>query len=144
MEEHSQHPWQVLETLRVEKLYEKLSKCKFWIRKVDSLVQAVSEEGKHIDSSKIKATEGWATPSTPMDIKLFLGLVGYCGRFTQNFSKIAKPFIALTQKGVTFTWERKQEVAFQTLKHALSSAPVWSFLEGIEDFVVYCDVYNHG
>ena len=54
-----------METLRAEKLYAKFSKCEFWIRKVTFLGQVVSEEGIHVDPSKIKAIENWYGPKTP-------------------------------------------------------------------------------
>ncbi|CAH1452087.1 unnamed protein product [Lactuca virosa] len=143
-EEHSQHLRQVLETLRSEKLYAKFSKCEFWIRRVEFLGHVVSEEGIHVDPSKIKAIESWSAPKTPTEIRQFLGLAGYYRRFIQNFSRIAKPLTTLTQKGVAFDWEEKQEKAFQTLKRALCTAPILSLLEGKEDFVVYCDTSNQG
>ncbi|CAH1444029.1 unnamed protein product [Lactuca virosa] len=111
-----QHLRQVLETLRAEKLYAKFFKCEFWIREVDFLGHVVSERGIHVDPSKIKAIENWSAPTTPTEIRQFLGLAGYYRRFIQNFSKIAKPLTTLTQKGVMFKWEDKQEAAFQTLK----------------------------
>ena len=52
--------------------------------------------------------------------------------------------MALTQKGVAFDWEEKQEKAFQMLKQALCTAPILSLPKGIEDFVVYCDASNQG
>ena len=143
-EEHGQHLRQVLETLRSEKLYAKLSKCEFWLRSVNFLGHVVSQDGIHVDPSKVKAVEGWATPTTPTEIRQFLGLAGYYRRFIQNFSKIAKPLTLLTQKGVPFKWTDRQEIAFRTLKQALCSAPVLSLPEGTEDFVVYCDASNQG
>ena len=83
---------------------------------MDFLGHVASEEGIHVDPSKVKAIEGWATPRTPTDIKKFLGLTGYYRRFIPNFSKIAKPLTALTQKVVALIWEKKQEATFQTLK----------------------------
>ena len=76
----------------------------------------VNEEGIHVDPSKIKAIENWSAPKTPTEIRQFLGLAGYYRRFIQNFSSIVKPLTTLTQKGVAFDWEAKQEKAFQTLK----------------------------
>ncbi|XP_052622326.1 uncharacterized protein LOC128127694, partial [Lactuca sativa] len=126
------------------KLYAKLSKCEFWLRSVNFLGHVVSQDGIHVDPSKVKAVEGWATPTTPTEIRQFLGLAGYYRSFIQNFSKIAKPLTLLTQKGVPFKWTDRQEVAFRTLKQALCSAPVLSLPEGTEDFVVYCDASNQG
>ena len=73
-----------------------------------------------------------------------MGLTGYFRKFIQNFSRIAKPLTTLTQKGVNFSWAAKQDTAFQTLKHALCSAPILSLPEGMEDFVFYCDESNQG
>ncbi|XP_052623525.1 transposon Ty3-I Gag-Pol polyprotein isoform X1 [Lactuca sativa] len=143
-EEHSQHLHRVLETLLAEKLYAKFSKCEFWIRRVEFLGHVVSEAGIHVDPSKIKAIENWLAPKTPTEIRQFLGLAGYYCRFIQNFSRIAKPLTTLTQKGVAFDWEEKQERAFQTLKRALCTTPILSLPKGIEDFVVYCDASNQG
>jgi len=143
-EEHSQHLRLVLETLRKEKLYDKFSKCKFWIRKVDFLGHVVSEAGIHVDPSKIEAIKNWEAPRTPTEIRQFLGLAGYYQRFIRNFSKIAKPLTTLTQKSVAFEWGDKQEDAFQTLKEALCSAPILSLPDGNEDFIVYSDASNQG
>nr|GEZ03147.1 putative reverse transcriptase domain-containing protein [Tanacetum cinerariifolium] len=38
----------------------------------------------------------------------------------------------------------EQEEAFQTLKDSLCNAPILSSLDGIEDFIVYCDASNQG
>ncbi|CAH1415262.1 unnamed protein product [Lactuca virosa] len=143
-EEHGRHLRQILETLRTEKLYAKLSKCEFWLRSVNFLGHVVSQEGIHVDPSKIQAIKGWAIPTTPTEIRQFLGLACYYRRFIQNFSKTAKPLTSLTQKGVPFVWTDKQEAAFRSLKQALCSAPVLSLPEGTEDFIVYCDASNQG
>lgn len=80
-EEHDQHHRQILETLRAERLYAKLSQCKFWIHSVKFLGHVVSEEGIHVDPPKIKAIEGLAIPRTPTEIRKFLGLAGNYRRF---------------------------------------------------------------
>ena len=79
--EHGDHLRQVLGTLRKEKLYAKFSKCEFWIRRVEFLGHVVSEEGIHVDPSKIKAIENWSAPKMPTEIRQFLGLAGYYRRF---------------------------------------------------------------
>ena len=68
-EQHSQHLRQILETLRAERLYAKLSKSEFWLRSVNFLGHVVSKEGIHIDPSKVKAIEGWAVRTTPTEIR---------------------------------------------------------------------------
>ncbi|KAL0533866.1 hypothetical protein IC582_028137 [Cucumis melo] len=52
--EHEEHLYQVLETLRANKLYAKFSKCVFWLNKVSFLGHVVSSEGVSVDPAKIK------------------------------------------------------------------------------------------
>ncbi|GJV38395.1 putative reverse transcriptase domain-containing protein [Tanacetum coccineum] len=68
----------------------------------------------------------------------------YYRRFIENFSKIAKSLTILTQKCKTFDWGEEQELAFQTLKDKFCNAPVLALLDGLEDFVVYCDASGLG
>ncbi|KAL4563303.1 hypothetical protein LXL04_027343 [Taraxacum kok-saghyz] len=142
--EHGRHLRLILELLRKEKLYAKFSKCEFWLREVKFLGHVVSRDGIHVDPSKIEAIKDWKAPKTPTEIRQFLGLAGYYRRFIANFSKLAKLLTALTQKGVAFDWEDKQEESFQKLKHMLCTAPILSLPEGTDDFVVYCDASKQG
>ena len=48
-ENHDSHLRVVLETLRKERLYAKLSKCEFWLREVSFLRHIVSEEGIQVN-----------------------------------------------------------------------------------------------
>ncbi|GJS62819.1 reverse transcriptase domain-containing protein [Tanacetum coccineum] len=97
-EEHEIHLRLVLELLRKEKLYAKFSKCEFWLQEVHFLGHVVNLNGIHVDPSKIEAVKKWKAPTTPSEIRSFLGLAGYYRRFIANFSKIAKPLTSLTQK----------------------------------------------
>ena len=53
-EDHDTHLRVVLETLRNKQLYEKLSKCEFWLRKVSFLGHIILEEGIRVDPKKIE------------------------------------------------------------------------------------------
>ena len=44
-EDHDTHLLVVIETLRKEQLYAKLSKCEFWLGEVSFLGHIISEEG---------------------------------------------------------------------------------------------------
>ncbi|GJU75221.1 putative reverse transcriptase domain-containing protein [Tanacetum coccineum] len=70
---------------------------------------------------KIEAIKNWAAPTTPTDVRQFLGLVGYYQRFIEE-----------------------EEEAFQTLKQKLCSAPILALLGGTKDCVVYCDASLKG
>ncbi|GJS30473.1 reverse transcriptase domain-containing protein [Tanacetum coccineum] len=117
--EHEEHLKTILELLKKEELYAKFSKCEFWINTVKFLGHVIDSSGIHVDPAKIEAVKNWASPTTPSEIRQFLGLAGYYRRFIEGFSKIAKPMTELTQKKQKFDW-------------------------GSEDFVVYCDASIKG
>ncbi|XP_074314146.1 uncharacterized protein LOC141649353 [Silene latifolia] len=54
-EEHEKHLWIVLQTLRENNLYAKLSKCEFWLDKVAFLGHVVSKQGVSVDPASILA-----------------------------------------------------------------------------------------
>ncbi|GJY41135.1 hypothetical protein Tco_0428405 [Tanacetum coccineum] len=97
-EDHENHLRLMLDLLRKEKLYAKFSMCEFWLQEVHFLRHVVNHDGIHVDPSKIEAVKSLKDPTTPSEVKSFLGLAGYYRRFIENFSKIAKPLTSLTQK----------------------------------------------
>ncbi|GJY27869.1 putative reverse transcriptase domain-containing protein, partial [Tanacetum coccineum] len=142
--EHEEHLKIILGLLKEEKLYAKFSKCDFWLDSVQFLGHVINREGVHVDPSKIEAIKNWSTPSTPTEVRQFLGLAGYYRRFIEGFSLIAKPLTKLTQKNKKYEWGEEEEAAFQILKQKLCSAPILALPEGSEDFVVYCDASIKG
>ncbi|GJZ25198.1 putative reverse transcriptase domain-containing protein [Tanacetum coccineum] len=90
------------------------------------------------------AVKDWASPTTPTEIRQFLGLAGYYRRFIEGFLKIAKPLTELTQKNKKYIWGENQESAFQLLKQKLCEAPILALPEGNDDFVIYCDASHQG
>ncbi|GJY89382.1 hypothetical protein Tco_0504578 [Tanacetum coccineum] len=89
-------------------------------------------QGLHVDPAKIEVVKNWVSPTTPTEIRQFLGLVGYFQRFhvdpvmieafkfIKDFSKIAKSLTELTQKN-----------------KKLCEALILALPEGNDDFVVY-------
>ncbi|GJV54416.1 hypothetical protein Tco_1450157 [Tanacetum coccineum] len=143
-EECANHLRIILELLKKEKLYAKFSKCDFWIHIVQFLGHLIDSQGLHVDPAKIEAVKNWASPTTPTEIRQFLGLAGYYRRFIEGFSKIAKSLTELTQKNKKYIWGEDQESAFQLLKQKLCEAPILALPEGNDDFVVYCDASHQG
>ncbi|GJX55693.1 putative reverse transcriptase domain-containing protein [Tanacetum coccineum] len=143
-EENTDHLRIILELLKKEKLYAKFSKSDFWISIVQFLGHVIDSQGIYVDPVKIEAVKDWTSPTTPTEVRQFLGLAGYYRRFIEGFSKIAKPLTELTQKNKKYIWGENQESAFQLLKQKLCEAPILALPEGNNDFVVYCDASHQG
>ena len=75
-EDHDTHLQVVLETLRKEQLYAKLSKFEFWLREVSFLRHIVSKEGIRVDPKKIEVIIEWKPPRNVTKVRSFLGLAG--------------------------------------------------------------------
>jgi hypothetical protein len=75
--DHEEHLRLVLQKLRDNQLYAKFSKCEFWIGEVPFLGHIISNGGIAVDPAKVKEIMEWSVPTTVMEIRSFLGLVGY-------------------------------------------------------------------
>ncbi|GJX31307.1 putative reverse transcriptase domain-containing protein [Tanacetum coccineum] len=79
-EKHGKHLKIILELLKKERLYAKFSKFEFWLDSVKFLGHVIDRNGVHVDPAKIEAIKNWAAPTTPTEVRQFLGLAGYYRR----------------------------------------------------------------
>ncbi|GJU56682.1 putative reverse transcriptase domain-containing protein [Tanacetum coccineum] len=75
-EEHANRLRIILKLLKKEKLYAMFSKCDFWIHIVQFFRHLIDNQGLHVDPAKIEAVKNWTSPTTPTEIRQFLGLAG--------------------------------------------------------------------
>ena len=143
-QEHERHLRIVLQTLRENQLFAKLSKCDFWLKEVSFIGHIVSAEGIRVDPVKIEAIVNWKPPRNVTEVRRFLGLAGYYRRFVQGFSVIASSLTRLLRKGVKFEWDDKCQSSFERLKEILVEAPVLIQPTSGRDYTVYSDASRIG
>ena len=143
-EEHEEHLRLVLQKLRENQLYAKLSKCDFWLREVSFLGHVISDGGIAVDPSKVQDVLNWNPPKNVSEIRSFLGLAGYYRRFIEGCSKIVKPLTSLLEKGKEFKWDAACQSCFEELKMRLTTAPVLIMPNIHKGFDVYCDASRLG
>ena len=81
-------------------MYDKLSKCEFWLDQVIFLGHVISKGGIEVDSKKVEAVLKWEVPTNVSKLCSFLGMAGYYKRFIEGFSVIVGPLTRLLRKDV--------------------------------------------
>ena len=80
-------------------------KCHFMINQGIVLGHIISKKGIEVDKAKIEMISKLPSP-TNVNVRQFLGHVGFYKRFIMDFSKIAKPLYKLLEKDAKFVWDK--------------------------------------
>ena len=143
LEEHEKHLKEVMEILRAQRLYGKLSKCEFVKKEVEFLGYFVGREGLRADPKKVQTVSNWVTPTDTTGVRAFLGCAGFYRKFIKGFSEIALPLTDLTGKGIKFQWGEKEEAAFRKLKEEMESTQVLALPDVDKPFVIHTDASGY-
>ena len=114
----------VLERLRKYGIRAKQSKCAFLKPSVEYLGHRVDATGLHTTASKVEAVQKAPPPQNVQELRSFLGLVHYYGKFLPDLSTLLQPLNGLLKEDHQWVWSPKCTEAFQAAKELLSSAPV--------------------
>ena len=137
--EHKRHVQEVLDILRENRLYAKLSKCQLFQSSVTFLGHVLSENGLSMEADKLKAVNEWPRPQNRKQILSFLGLCGYYRSFIENFSQIALPMTELLKESNEWKWNERVEKSFRHLQQAMLRAPVLTSPDPTRPFIVTTD-----
>jgi len=88
------------------------------------LVHVISKDGVSTDPAKIEAVNECPIPTCLTEVRSFLGFASYYRRFVDSFAQKAIALYRLAEKGRQFKWTEYCNIALQSLKDALISAPV--------------------
>jgi hypothetical protein len=99
-------------------------KCHFMVREGIVLGHLIFECGIEVDRAKIEVIEQLPPHVNIKGIRSFLGHASFYRRFIKDFSHIARPLTNLLAKDVPFQFDDACLKAFETLKKALTSAPI--------------------
>ena len=105
-----------LRNLKLTNLSMKKSKCNFFSKEIQYLGHILSATGIQPLPSKTHSIQHMNPPTTPKQVRAFLGLVGYYRKFIKGFAKIAKPLTLLTRQQVKFEWTPEPSNSIHTLK----------------------------
>ena len=84
-EEHEGHLRLTLKFLGDHKLYARLRKCDFYEDRIHYLGHIISNKGIFVDPEKIEAMMSLPSSRNLTDVRTFVGLAGYCRKFTKEY-----------------------------------------------------------
>ncbi|XP_058837536.1 uncharacterized protein K02A2.6-like [Topomyia yanbarensis] len=128
-QEHNEALKAVLKALEDHNVILNLKKCKFKTTETEFLGHTISQNGVKPTESKIAAVCQFRSPSSAEEVRSFLGLVGYVGRFIPDLATKTFELRQLMSSDQKLEWLAKHEIAFSALKKAVCTAPVLGFFD---------------
>ena len=117
----------------------------------------ISEEGIAVDPEKISCVKNWPIPKSVTEVQKFIGFTSFYRRFVKDFAKIARPLHLVTQGGTHYQtrtktkvryppleWGTDQQKAFDRLKEACCSTPIFGFADYTKTFILHTDASTEG
>ncbi|KAG5721614.1 hypothetical protein E4T56_gene13151 [Termitomyces sp. T112] len=95
-----------------------------------------------MDPVKVAGMTEWLEPKNKKEVQVFLGFANFYWRFIQDFSHYACPLFDLIGKDVPWSWGPLEQMAFDTLKHTMTSGPVLLFPDDNSPFQVEANSFD--
>ena len=89
----------------------------------------LTKEGLKPDPAKVKAILSMKKPDDVAAVQRLMGMVKYLSKFLSDLSQICEPIRRLTHKDVPWFWTKEQDVAFDKIKEAVTSAAVLKYFD---------------
>jgi hypothetical protein len=124
LQDHIDAVRDVLRVAEQNDLYFKLSKCTFHASSIDYLGVIIEKGMTRMDPVKIAGIKNWPTPTKVKDVRSFLGFCNFYRPFIRGFAHLARPLNKLTRKDAEWSWEDRQQKAFDELKRRVTTEPV--------------------
>ena len=139
IKQHDERLFAVLDKLKQSGLTLNKEKCQFRLNKLVFMGHVLSDKGVSITEERSKALMEARRPESVSEVRSFMGLVNFCGRFINDLVSIAEPLTRLTRKDIPFKWGNDQEKAFNKLKDTLSSPKTLAYFDGNAQTKVIAD-----
>ena len=143
MKTHLKHLRQVFQRMREADLRLKMEKCNFLKAHLQYLGNIISGKGIEPVPEKLESFKKMPAPTTPKEVKQFLGLIGYYRKFVPQFADIARPLTSLTKKNIEFHWTEKCQASFELLKEALMKEPILRYPNPKDPYILYTDASKY-
>ena len=143
-EEHLNTLREVLRRLEDAGLRLRKDKCSFMQPSVVYLGHVIDKEGLRPTQERVKAVMDAPAPVNTSELKSYLCLLSYYGKFLRNVSQCLAPMHQLLHDGEPWRWEEDEEKAFAASKELLLSSQVLMHFDPSKPIVLATDASSHG
>ncbi|XP_061151222.1 uncharacterized protein K02A2.6-like [Syngnathus typhle] len=143
-DEHLRNLDATLQRLKDYGLRVRKDKCDFFKPSVEYLGHVIDAEGLHTAPSKVAAVVDAPPPQNISQLRSFLGLLNYYGRFISNLSSLLQPLHELLRRDKTWKWTASCQEAFEKAKGALTTSKVLTHFNPSLPLQLACDASPYG
>lgn len=142
LQEHMTNLEKVFQKLRDSNFKIQLDKSEFLKLETSYLGHVITKDGIKPNPDKIIAIQNYPIPTTPKEIKQFLGLVGYYRKFIPDFARITKPLTQCLKKGRKVVINSDYTESFEKCKSLITNDPILQYPDFSKDFILTTDASN--
>ena len=143
-EEHLANLNKVLGKLEEVGLKCNKDKCFFMAPRVEYLGFVIDKVGLHPTQTKVQAIRQAKIPTNVTELKAFLGMLNYYGKFLEKLSTKLAPLYSLLCKNTRWKWEQEQQQAFASAKELLQSDALLVHFDPDRELILSCDASPYG
>ena len=143
-QEHLSNLSAVFQRLAAAGMKLKPEKCSFMMTEVEYLGHKISAKGLQPTTQKVRAIVEAPQPTNVTQLKSFLGMLNYYGKFLPNLSTHLAPLYALLQKQSPWSWGSQQDKAFKKAKSMLTSPCLLTHYDPTKPLILACDASPYG
>ncbi|GFX35629.1 retrovirus-related Pol polyprotein from transposon 297 [Trichonephila clavipes] len=134
--QHIEHLKEVFRLLHEAGLTLK-DKCKFGCDELKYLGLIINKEGIKTDETKVQAIVEMKPLRNSKEMSKFLGMSQWYAKFIKNSADICEPLYNLKRNLKRFIWSIEAQKAFDTVKAAITKAPVLKFPDFKKPFELF-------
>ena len=111
---------------------------------VEYLGHRITPDGLQPTLTKVKAITEAPAPTNVSELKAFLGLVNYYGKFLNNLATTVVPLYKLLQKSTRWSWGPEENSAFEQIKKQLTSDSLLAHYNPNAELILSCNASPYG
>ncbi|XP_058456818.1 uncharacterized protein K02A2.6-like [Malaya genurostris] len=142
--DHAARVKSVLSRLELHGLTVNLEKCQIGKPSVIFMGHSLSEKGILPMNDKVDAIQRFRNPRNVKELRSFMGLVNYVGKFIPNLSTISSPLRNMLHKHTKFQWTSAEMQSFEKIKRAMSNTQHLAYYSVHNPTTLVTDASEHG